>query len=180
MHVFADAGYDAASLDQVAAAAGFTKGAVYSNFASKDELFFALMEEHITGRVETAREALRSHPAGTGSRDALADVGRLLTEALTRQREWQLLFLDYWRRAVRDEQVRRQFLQHRRALRASIAEAVAQALPNGAMPDGFTRDDVVTLILALSNGLAIERLTDPRTVPDDLFGRILTALPTRQ
>ena len=80
VHVFADAGYDAASLDQVAAAAGFTKGAVYSNFASKDELFFALIEEHITERVETAREILRSHPAGAGSRDALAEVGRRLTQ----------------------------------------------------------------------------------------------------
>jgi hypothetical protein len=65
------------------------------------------------------------------------------------------------------------------ALRASIAEAVAQALPHGTAVDGFTHDEVVTLILALSDGLAIERLTDPRTVPDDLFGSILTALPSR-
>ncbi len=180
VHVFADAGYDVASLDQIAAAAGFTKGAVYSNFASKDELFFALMEEHITARVQIAREALESHPTGSGTTDALAEVGRRLTEALTRQREWQLLFLDYWRRAVRDERVREQFLQHRRMLRASIAEAVAQAQSHAPVPDGFTRDDVVTLILALSNGLAIERLTDPQTVPDDLFGRVLAALPTRQ
>jgi hypothetical protein len=80
---------------------------------------------------------------------------------------------------VRDEHVRRRFLRHRRALRASIAEAVALAMPSGTMPDGFTQDDVVTLILALSNGLAIERLTDPRTVPDGLFGRVLTAIGHR-
>jgi AcrR family transcriptional regulator len=176
VRVFAGAGYEAASLDQVAAAAGFTKGAVYSNFASKDELFFALMEEYITGRVVAAREVLRSHPGGAASPVALAEVGRRLTEALTREREWQVLFLDYWRRAVRDEQVRRQFLQHRRALRASIATAVDQ----DAVPEGFTRDEVVTLILALSNGLAIERLTDPKTVPDDLFGRLLLALPAHR
>ena len=176
VRVFASVGYEAASLDQVAAAAGFTKGAVYSNFASKDELFFALMEEYITGRIAAARAALRSHPGGAASPAALAEVGRRLTEALTREREWQVLFLDYWRRAVRDEQVRSQFLSHRRALRESIAAAVELE----AVPQGFTRDEVVTLILALSNGLAIERLTDPETVPDDLFGRLLSALPPRR
>lgn len=181
MRVFAATGYDAASLGQVATAAGFTKGAVYSNFSGKDELFFALMEEHVTARVRIARDALLAHPAGAGSPDALAEVGRRLTAELSHQREWQLLFLDYWRRAVRDERVRDRFLRHRRALRASIADAVARERPDadapaGAGRDGFTSDELVTLVLALSNGLAIERLTDPDTVPDDLLGKVLTAL----
>ncbi len=174
VRVFAGSGYDAASLDQVAAAAGFTKGAVYSNFAGKDELFFALMEEYVKRRVESAHEVLRAYPDRPHSRAALAEIGRRLTAALSRERDWQLLFLDYWRRAARDERVRDRFLRHRRALRASIAEAVTQS----GVPEGFSRDEVVTLILALSNGLAIERLTDPETVPDDLFGRLLAAVST--
>ena len=59
---------------------------------------------------------------------ALFDIGRLLTEAFTEQREWELVLLDYWRRAVRDDGVRREFLAHRRALRAAIAESIQQVL----------------------------------------------------
>src|SRR5208282_6704638 len=56
--VFAKHGYDRASLDDVAAAAGLTKGAVYSSFASKDELFYALMREHIDERLVFVSSAL--------------------------------------------------------------------------------------------------------------------------
>jgi AcrR family transcriptional regulator len=175
LHVFADTGFDAASIDQVAAAAGFTKGAVYSNFASKDELFFALMDQQVTARIAVSRQVLQAHPAGDPG-EALARIGDQLTEAFGQDRDWQLLFLDYWRRAVRDEQVRHQFVQHRRALRASIT-TVIDALPYDPAQIGLTSDELVTLVLALFNGLAIERLTDPGTVPDDLLGKILT-LPT--
>lgn len=176
LQVFAERGYDAASVEEVAAAAGFTKAAVYSNFGGKDDLFLALMDAQITSRVEAARRAVAEMPVEPRSADALARVGQVLTEALTREREWQLLFLDYWRRAVRDESVRRRFRQHRRALRASIAAAIGPAVPEAPGGAGLGRHDVVTVVLAVSNGLAIERLTGPATVPDDLFGRILTAL----
>src|ERR1700689_5137899 len=56
--VFAERGYDRASLDDVAAAAGLTKGAVYSSFASKDELFYALMAERIGERLEIVAQAV--------------------------------------------------------------------------------------------------------------------------
>src|SRR4051812_50109383 len=58
--VFAERGFAAASLDQVAAAAGFTKGAVYSNFRSKDDLFLALMEDEGARRIDTVEAALRA------------------------------------------------------------------------------------------------------------------------
>jgi AcrR family transcriptional regulator len=175
VRVFAERGFDAASLDQVAARAGFTKGAVYSNFASKDELFFALMDDQIQRRVDAVR-ALVPQGIAADQLDALHKIGRLLTEAFTDQRDWQLLFLDFWRRAVCDSRVRLQFLQHRRALRTAISPAVREVLPGGATFGDLTGNEIVTVVLALSNGLAIERLTDPDVVSDNLFGRILTAL----
>lgn len=70
--VFAERGFSAASLDQVAAAAGFTKGAVYSSFGSKDELFLALMDAEVARRVEEVEAALRTTTDLPG---ALAAVG---------------------------------------------------------------------------------------------------------
>jgi AcrR family transcriptional regulator len=174
--VFAEQGFAGASLDQVAEAAGLTKGAIYSNFASKDDLFFAMMKDQVMNRIEAVRTALAASSPGTDGQQARHDIGRLLTEAFTQQREWQLVFLDFWQRAVRDDDVRAQFVAHRRALRAAIAESVEQILGRAPAPGQLTVDDVVTVVLALSNGLAIEQYADPGLVSDDLFGRVLAQL----
>src|SRR6478609_1674238 len=92
--VFAERGFAAATLDQVAAAAGFTKGAVYSNFGSKDELFLALMEAEAADRVDVVENSLRETGDLAG---ALAAVGAELSR---RDSTWQLLFLEFWQRAV--------------------------------------------------------------------------------
>src|ERR1035438_4426893 len=100
LEVFAERGFASANLDQVAAAAGLTKGAIYSNFTSKDDLFFAMMKDQALHRVEAVRAVLAATSPGTHGQQTLHDIGRLLTEAFTKQQEWQLVFLDFWRRAV--------------------------------------------------------------------------------
>ena len=174
--MFAEQGFASASLDQVAEAAGLTKGAIYSNFAGKDDLFFAMMKDQVTNRIETVRTALEASSPGADGEQARHDIGRLLTEAFTQQRKWQLVFLDFWQRAVRDDDVRAQFVAHRRALRAAIAESVEQNLGRSPVLGQFTVDEVITVVLALSNGLAIEQYADPGLVSDDLFGRVLAQL----
>jgi len=176
LEVFAERGYASANLDQVAAAAGLTKGAIYSNFASKDELFFAMMHDQALNRVEAVRAAVEADPRAPRGEQSLHDIGRLLTAAFTEQREWQLVFLDFWRRAIQDDAVRAQFVTQRRALRAAIADRVEQVLGRAPGLGELTVDDVVTVVLALSNGLAIEQYADPEVVSDDLFGRILAQL----
>jgi AcrR family transcriptional regulator len=176
VHVFAERGYTGANLDQVAAAAGLTKGAIYSNFESKDGLFFAMMEDQVLRRVEAIRATLEASAGAPREQRTLHDIGRLLTEAFTQQREWRLVFLDFWRRAVQDDDARAQFVAHRRALRAAIADSVEQVLGRAPDLDGLTIDDIVTVVLALSNGLAIEQYADPDAVGADLFGRVLAQL----
>jgi AcrR family transcriptional regulator len=176
LEVFAERGFAGASLDQIAEAAGLTKGAIYSNFASKDDLFFAMMHEQVLDRVEALRAVLTASSPGTDDQQALRDIGRLLTEAFTEQREWRLVFLDFWQRAVRDDDVRAQFVAHRRALRTAVADYVEQILGRPPVVGQLTVDDVVTVVLALSNGLAIEQYADPDAVSDDLLGRVLAQL----
>jgi AcrR family transcriptional regulator len=176
LEVFAERGFDTATLDQVAAAAGLSKGAIYSNFASKDELFFAMMTDQVAVRLESVRTALTAgEPTAHEPRD-LHRIGRLLTTAFAEQREWRLVFLDFWSRALRDEAVHVRFVAHRRTLREAMADGIHQILDGEAPPADFTIDDVVTVVLALSNGLAIEQYIDPTSVSPDLFGRVLTQL----
>jgi AcrR family transcriptional regulator len=162
--VFAQRGFAAASVDDVARAAGLTKGAVYSNFEGKDDLFFALLGDHVAQRiVKVDLESGRQ-------------IGDALMQAAIEDREWQLLFIEFWQRAMRDPAARKQFVVHRREVRAAIADAIERradeagyALP---MPPG----DLATVVLALSNGLAIEHMPDPEAVPKRLFGEVLERL----
>jgi AcrR family transcriptional regulator len=179
LEVFAEHGFDTANLDQVAAAAGLTKGAIYSNFTGKDDLFYAMMAEQVLARVESIRTALAVSAAETRDPQDLGEIGSLLTEAFTDQREWRLVFLDFWHRAVRDEDVRARFIAHRRTLRDAIAASVEEFLGGDPPVGDFTVDDVVTVVLALSNGLAIEQYVDPSTVSTDLFGRVLVQLSSQ-
>jgi AcrR family transcriptional regulator len=168
--VFAERGFAAATLDQVAAAAGFTKGAVYSNFGSKDELFLALMEEEAAHRVQVVEDSLRTTGDLTG---ALAAVG---SELSRRDSTWQLLFLEFWQRAVRDPEVRRAFVASRRTLRARVTEVVERFLTERPVRTGWDAPSLTVVLLALANGLAVEALPDPGAVPDDLLTRVLADL----
>jgi AcrR family transcriptional regulator len=168
--VFAERGFAGASTDQVAAAAGFTKGAVYSNFGSKDDLFLALMDAEVTARVVAVEHAL----AGTTDlAGALAAVGGELSR---RDPGWQLLYLEFWQRAVRDVDARAAFVASRRDLRSRVAGVVEQFLADHPVRTGWDAEGLTLVLIALTNGLALEALPDPDAVPADVLPRVLADL----
>lgn len=165
--VFAERGYEAASVDQVAAAAGLSKGAVYWHFESKDELFLALLEERIDRQIAETAEVLRSAPA---DRPIDPEVANRWEAALGRERELMLLSQEQWARAVRDPKLRRRYAKRQRHLRDVLADGMrTRVRRTGAPRFDTSAEDVATAYLALANGLAIQRLVDPRTVPDGLL-----------
>jgi AcrR family transcriptional regulator len=167
---FAGKGFAGTTIDAIADAAGFTKGAVYSNFGSKDDLFFALLDLQIERRVE----AVSALADKAGARPSAKDVGDLLMTGLLENRDWQMLFAEYWLRAMRDPEVRVRFAEHRRSMRVSIEDAVRRLDTSDIDPATAT-----VLILALNNGLSIEEFSDPGSVPHDLFGTVLAAIERR-
>ena len=174
--VFAQRGFTAASVDDVARAAGLTKGAVYSNFDSKDELFFALLGEHVAQRLTVfAGLRLDSADADTGAHE----IGDAMMRAAVDDQDWQLLFIEFWQRAMRDPDAREEFVLHRRELRAAIAGAIERRAADLGYPLTMPPEDLATVVLALSNGLAIEHLADPDGVPTRLFGDVLASVLRR-
>jgi AcrR family transcriptional regulator len=168
--VFARHGYDAATLDDVAEAAGFSKGAVYSNFAGKRELLLALMEDRIGGRIDQVRAAgdRLAEPA-----DRLQSAAAELEGLIETDADWHLLFIEFWARAVRDPDLRKELAERRRPMRELIAgfleeqaTALGRELPAPA-------DQLAVIVLALSNGLAVERLADPAAVDGDVYATAL-------
>ena len=173
--VFAERGLHVASLEDVALAAGLTKGAVYSNFAGKDELILALMEDRIAARTKAAAAAFAG-VAASEPRVGARDAGAALFAAIRADAPWHRLFLEYWARAARDPEAAEHLRDRRRALRHVIAGALERAAAEGGFELPLPAADLAVVLLALSNGLAVEDQIDPGAVGDGLLGDVLARL----
>ncbi len=166
--IFAHRGYAEATLDEVAAEAGFSKGAVYSNFTNKEEVFYALLREHVGARVERVHDAVAS--ADT-LQAAGAAAGRASGEAVDEEPDWHLLFLEFVTRAARQPELREELGRQRAELRELIADQARECLDSLGGEPALSAGQLANVMLALSNGLAIEQLVQPEGVDRDLFER---------
>lgn len=171
--VFAERGYDQASLGDIAAVAGLTKGAIYSSFGSKDELFYALMRDQIGERLRNIMGSVGSHKTLS---DLARDTGRVLTDATIGQPEWHLTFIEFWTRAMRNPALRNDFVTQRRAARDAIAARLEEQATQLGVTLPLPAAQLAIALLALSNGLAIEQLLDPEGTDHALLPTLLEAL----
>lgn len=174
--VFAERGFAGATMQQVATAAGFTTGALYSNFASKDDLFFELFDREVTGRIAAVRELLGRADLSVVNEATVLEAGQQLTAAMQQSREWQLLFTEFWLRAARDPQLRERWVEQRRIYHQQLTELAEVALASWGAGAVVPPRTLMLTVLALNNGLAIEELADPGAVPPDTIGTVLVRL----
>ena len=168
--VFAARGYHGASVAEIADAAGYTTGALYSNFSGKEELFLALVDRRQTDQGE----ALAASRGDIDPGPAIANVAAPIDpDAWT----WGLLSLEFYLYAMREPRLRPELAGRYRAMRAELGNAL---MPADDGPTGWSRSDLATAAMALSTGLGIQASLDPEAVPPDLFARAverLTASP---
>jgi AcrR family transcriptional regulator len=157
-------GYHGTTLDDIADEAGYTKGAVYSTFKSKAGLFLALFDQVMERRLDELREVLEPHDDDVSRFRALGE--RPVDE---RNTQFLLLAIEFWTHAAREPAVLEAFSERYRRFRA----ALAQLGPHDSAL-GSERWAIVTL--ALTNGLALERLIDPTGVPGDLMAAVQTRI----
>jgi AcrR family transcriptional regulator len=169
--VFARHGYHGASMSEIAAEAGFSKGALYWNFASKEDLFFALLDE-LDGQLRALIAASASMPKEL---ERTGQLSRGLSAVLTDARDVVLLFHEYSALAVRDPKVAARYAARNARLREEIAAAARLRHETIGVPLTMRAEDLATALIALVDGLSIQQLTEPDAVPEELFGQI-TAL----
>jgi AcrR family transcriptional regulator len=168
--VFARRGLQQASIDEVAQDAGYTKGAFYANFKSKEELFLAMLDERFEQKIREL-EALMAR--GGTLEDQARAAGAEFTEYLAADPEWQRLFFEFAAYAARNEDFRQELTTRYRSLRERIAELLrARAAELGLEPP-VPAEQVALMTFAMANGFALERLLEPEAVPDDLHGTML-------
>jgi AcrR family transcriptional regulator len=167
--VFLRRGFQGASLREIAAEAGLTTGAVYSNFDGKADLFLAVLEENIDPRLAVMYEAARTAPR----RRLGAAVGEEFAAYVKQQRRWLTLLIEFWAQAARDPKLRPKFAERHGKLRSSIAEVLTERAARLGQSLTLPADQLATVLIALTNGMAIEQLADPNGVPKDLYAQAL-------
>ena len=167
--VFAQKGLAGASVDEIAAAAGYSIGAVYSNFGSKEQLFVELLKERANDRVTRATEiAADAEPA-----QAQRAFSRLLVEVADKDVDFAPLQAEFWLYAVRNPELMEAYAERMREPRDLLTELVARSVP-----DPARAGELSAIVIALFQGLVRMRRVDPDSVPDELFGRALRWLFT--
>lgn len=155
--VFAAKGFGHVSIEEICEAAGYTRGAFYSNFAGLDELFFALYAE----RAELIAEQVSGALALDGpDLDVPAAVDRV-TDVLLLDRDWLLVKTDFLVHAARDPRVARSLLEHRARLRRAIADRLARARGHTELPAVLgDADGAAHAVVAAYDGVTTQLLLD--------------------
>ncbi len=169
-NVFSEKGFDAATLEEVAEAAGFSKGAVYSNFSGKDELFCDLMDKRVDERIALMGGAV----AGVGIEERSRSGLQALERAVRLEPEWQILFIEYWLRAIRNPVLRKRFAERRRGVRSTIARLFEEQAAANGLEFPVDAERLAIAVLGLSNGVGMERIADPDAVPEGLFADLVS------
>jgi len=176
--VFARRGFNGTSLDAVAEEAGFSRGAVYYNFADKEELFLELLDRRCAERGADLRElfAGEDDDVAATSRQAQTAAERAF-DAMADDPEWRALYLEFLAQAARDPAFRRRLARRTSEMRGALEEIVVERTRPVADALGMEPEQLAVVIDALRDGLwAQHMLHGERTVPRDLFSNALALL----
>jgi len=167
--VFAERGIERASVEDIAAEAGYTKGAFYASFASKDELFLTIVDEKFSAEIERVEAML-----GDGddpeqqARDAAVDFVRNVNS----DPHWARLFFEFTVRAAHDPEFREHLNDRYESLRTRLV-AVFERWSSG-FPENppIPMEQIATMTYCMANGFLVEQMIDP-DLPDELYGSMM-------
>lgn len=172
--VYARRGFAGATLEEVASEAGYTKGAVYGHFGSKENLLLALLGEHLAGQIAEQVE-LFDRDRTTWERPL--DGSERWMESLQDHPDRFQLFVELWAYAQREEPMREHLAAGLQAILATFARFAGDSAVDAGFdaPDGVP-EQFANAMLGLSLGLSMLKLAVPETVSSELLGTTLSAL----
>jgi AcrR family transcriptional regulator len=173
--VFARNGFHGSTLDEVAATAGFSKGAVYSNFKSKDDLFLELFHERVDRQFAVVSEALE-----TGPHDQAEQFPRVRQILRSDTSPWDDSFVTLWLEFVlyarRNPDAQKKLAASAQRARAQVQALIEHEYEAVGVTPNYPTADLAEIGLALFNGLGIDRLVDPSAVSDQMLDTTLSFL----
>jgi AcrR family transcriptional regulator len=156
--VFARRGFHAASLEEIAETAGFTRGAIYKNFENKEELFFAVIERRIDAQLKRFGDVIGE------DRTAATDPVRLAAlweEILPSEREWFTLDLEFRLYAMRNEDARKRWVANERELHSLVARFIKEMQESLGTSMAMDADTLAGIVVPASQGFWQWAALDP-------------------
>jgi AcrR family transcriptional regulator len=174
VRVFSERGYDGATVEAIAEESGLSNGALYYNFASKQDLFLALLDQRMERRIGDLERIFQ--PAPTDPTEEQVQTATLnVARDFPDPREWALFF-EFVTHSGRDARFRREFRKRLRRMRGVLALIVERRTAELETRLSLPPEQVAIAIQALGYGLHAQRVADPAAIGEDLQGRILLAL----
>lgn len=171
--VFAERGFETASLDEVAAAAGYTKGAVYSNFESKADLLIALLKRRIEVQSAQYSQRIEGQDVDTVVRRLTAGGPDRLPDS---ERQFLVLLVEFWLFAMREERTRPLMAEQYERGRTFIGGLIASLYASAGQQPPMAPRDLAIVIEALGVGLAFQAALDPGAVRLSLESEVMARL----
>jgi AcrR family transcriptional regulator len=167
--IFARDGFEAARLEDIAAGAGYTRGAFYANFCGKEEIFFALLEQWVWQRIDSVRAALRKQKSPD---QKLAALRKYYAES-AKDRRVVLISLEFKLFALRHPEAHARLQDRHRRLRAIWGELIAELLHALGRTLPISNSAASAACSSLAQGLLLEQLVDPKTLSEKDVRHIL-------
>ena len=171
--VFAKRGYRGASVEEISSEAGYTIGALYSNFSGKEEVLLALLEQRVAQIAERILTAALQVDTPT---DKLRAGAREWMEFLDDEPELYALMVEFWTIWVRDDEQRPHHGKRFAAVREYIGGLIQQKADEMGVKMRLPPDQIGAVVVALADGLALQYLANPDAVPKELYPSVLPIL----
>ncbi len=160
--VFAERGFHGASVEDICERAGFTRGAFYSNFSSKDDLVLELSRQHSEALVDRIRAASKQEHATAD--EVLKAVFAALADDTRSKEQWMVLTTEFTLHAIREPAARRAWAAQQRRVRDELVAVVDEAVARQGLKLPMPTDVFVRAAIALAQGSMTQRLVEPRSL----------------
>ncbi len=165
-------GYTGTSLERIAELAGFSKGAVYGNFAGKEELALAVLENHFFALLQTFVGEFAA--GGDTIEDRLAVLERWL-ETLLSDDDWQVFAVEFAVHTRRNPKIQQQLAERERMVRTAVTTLLSQQIQQLGVTPVLPPEQLGIVLVSVVGGIAVQRLIDP-TIPASLVTDAVKAL----
>ena len=171
LDVFAEQGVKRVTVDELVVAAGFTRGAFYSNFSSLEEVFFAVFEDQASRMLAAVRGVIESIPEGDFS---LESLGLILESLHPYGRQWYLIHTEFVLLARRNDEARTVLNEHTRRFHAELVDVIGVVIARlGRTPKIPLEQMTETAIALYMHSIAQEHLGEGTLRPQQLLDTVL-------
>ncbi|UYZ15198.1 TetR/AcrR family transcriptional regulator [Brevibacillus sp. WF146] len=170
VETFAQLGFHGASVDKIAENAGFSKGAFYAHFHSKEELFLAILEQQMQLHVNNVRQVIDQQQSLS---HFIETMNEYFVSVRQKNRTWSMLTMEFLLYAMREESVRHKWSNMITQSVEQISKAIEKLMSKENHESTLSATEMAWTILSLENGLAIFYYISEDRVPLHLYGKAL-------